>query len=89
MPIKNWNFIIMEDSFMYCFFFIKLFLILCENCIRELRVVFSLCSIYSRIMGQQQQLGGVQVPQQVQMAVGRAVTNAAINELSNAFKFHK
>ncbi|XP_049821520.1 dynamin isoform X1 [Aethina tumida] len=40
----------------------------------------------TRVAGQQ--MGGVQVPQQVQMAVGRAVTNAAINELSNAFKFH-
>ncbi|KAJ8979047.1 hypothetical protein NQ317_010298 [Molorchus minor] len=49
----------------------------------RLRVVSNL---FSRIGGQQQ--GGVQVPQQVQMAVGRAVTNAAINELSNAFKFH-
>ncbi|KAG5881864.1 hypothetical protein JTB14_022449 [Gonioctena quinquepunctata] len=42
--------------------------------------------IPTRVGGQQQ--GGVQVPPQVQMAVGRAVTNAAINELSNAFKFH-
>ncbi|XP_074025553.1 dynamin-1 shibire isoform X1 [Leptinotarsa decemlineata] len=42
--------------------------------------------IPTRIGGQQQ--GGIQVPQQVQMAVGRAVTNAAINEFSNAFKFH-
>ncbi|XP_076252069.1 dynamin-1 shibire isoform X1 [Rhynchophorus ferrugineus] len=33
--------------------------------------------------------GGVQVPQQVQMAVGRAVTQAAVNELSNAFKFNR
>ncbi|XP_060524196.1 dynamin [Cylas formicarius] len=33
------------------------------------------------------QQGGVQIPQQVQMAVGRAVTQAAVNELSNAFKF--
>ncbi|XP_068913132.1 dynamin isoform X1 [Tenebrio molitor] len=41
----------------------------------------------TRVGGQGQQ-GGVQVPPQVQMAVGRAVTNAAINELSNAFKFH-
>ncbi|XP_017774818.1 PREDICTED: dynamin isoform X2 [Nicrophorus vespilloides] len=32
--------------------------------------------------------GGVQVPQQVQMAVGRAVTQHAVNELSNAFRFH-
>ncbi|KAJ8933483.1 hypothetical protein NQ314_013981 [Rhamnusium bicolor] len=43
--------------------------------------------IPTRIGGQQQ--GGFQVPQQVQMAVGRAVTNAAVNELSNAFKYHK
>uniref|UniRef100_A0A6P7G7Y0 dynamin GTPase n=1 Tax=Diabrotica virgifera virgifera TaxID=50390 RepID=A0A6P7G7Y0_DIAVI len=43
--------------------------------------------IPTRVGGQQGQ-GGIQVPQQVQMAVGRAVTNAAINELSNAFKFH-
>ncbi|XP_072398017.1 dynamin isoform X1 [Diabrotica undecimpunctata] len=43
--------------------------------------------IPTRVAGQQGQ-GGIQVPQQVQMAVGRAVTNAAINELSNAFKFH-
>ncbi|XP_063906289.1 dynamin isoform X4 [Zophobas morio] len=41
----------------------------------------------TRVGGQGPQ-GGVQVPPQVQMAVGRAVTNAAINELSNAFKFH-
>ncbi|VEN62882.1 unnamed protein product [Callosobruchus maculatus] len=47
--------------------------------------------IPTRIAGSmmQQQPGGVQVPPQVQMAVGRAVTNAAINELSNAFKFNK
>ncbi|XP_018570216.1 dynamin isoform X1 [Anoplophora glabripennis] len=42
--------------------------------------------IPTRVGGQQQ--GNIQVPQQVQMAVGRAVTNAAVNELSNAFKFH-
>lgn len=41
----------------------------------------------SRVGGQSQ--GGYQVPPQVQMAVGRAVTNAAVNELSNAFRFHK
>ncbi|CAH0559043.1 unnamed protein product [Brassicogethes aeneus] len=41
--------------------------------------------IPTRVAGQ---AGGVQIPQQVQMAVGKAVTNAAINELSNAFKFH-
>ncbi|CAG9765363.1 unnamed protein product [Ceutorhynchus assimilis] len=33
--------------------------------------------------------GGVQLPQQVQMAVGRAVTQAAVNELTNAFKFNR
>nr|XP_022919391.1 dynamin isoform X1 [Onthophagus taurus] len=38
--------------------------------------------------GQQQAGGGIQLPQSVQLAVGRAVTNAAVNELSTAFKFH-
>ncbi|KAK9744412.1 PH domain [Popillia japonica] len=42
--------------------------------------------IPTRVGGQPQ--GGIQVPQSVQLAVGRAVTNAAINEMSNAFKFH-
>ncbi|GJQ72967.1 shi [Trypoxylus dichotomus] len=43
--------------------------------------------IPTRVGGQPQ--GGVQVPQSVQLAVGRAVTNAAINEMTNAFtKFH-
>ncbi|KAK5649746.1 hypothetical protein RI129_000775 [Pyrocoelia pectoralis] len=42
--------------------------------------------IPTRVGGQTQ--GGIQVPQQVQLAVGRAVTNAAVNELANAFKFN-
>ncbi|XP_018320820.1 dynamin [Agrilus planipennis] len=32
--------------------------------------------------------GVIQIPQQMQQAVGRAAANAAINELSNAFKIH-
>lgn len=43
--------------------------------------IANLC-LYSRVGGQ----GGIAVPQRVQQAVGQAVTNAAINELSNAFQ---
>lgn len=53
---------------------------------QHLDIKYRVCT-YSRMGGQPQ--GGIQVPPQVQMAVGRAVTNAAINELSNAFKMHK
>lgn len=37
--------------------------------------------LYSRVGGQ----GGIAVPQRVQQAVGQAVTQAAVNELANAF----
>lgn len=42
--------------------------------------------MYSRV-GSQSGGAGFQVPQRVQQAVGQAVTQAAVNELANAFKF--